>query len=86
MKVLFHKSFEKDYTKLSSKEQARFKERLVVFMKDQFDPILSNHPLLGKYKGYRSISIGGDIRAIYKLLKTDNVIFVAIGTHSKLYS
>lgn len=85
MKVNFHKRFEKDYHKLSEKEHAKFKERLALLITDEFHPLLNNHALTGKYLGYRSISISGNLRAVYKHLKSDCIVFVTIGTHSKLY-
>lgn len=85
MKVLLHKNFKKDYKKLPRQTQTIFKERIAIFLKDPFEPLLNNHALLGKYAGYRSINIGGDYRVLYKLLSKDVVVFVTIGTHSKLY-
>lgn len=76
--------FKKSFQKLPQKIQEKFVERIFLFEKDQFDPVLNNHALKGSYSGYRSINITGDIRAIYK--KTDNeATFVAIGSHSHLY-
>ena len=85
MIVRFHKNFEKQYKKLKKGEKNRFKERIQVFLKDEFDPTLNNHPLRGKYKGYRSINVTGDLRAIYKRLVKSGAIFVAIDNHSNLY-
>ncbi|MCL4366180.1 type II toxin-antitoxin system mRNA interferase toxin, RelE/StbE family [Patescibacteria group bacterium] len=64
--------------------QERFKERILLFQKDQFDPVLNNHSLKGQYLGYRSLNISGDLRAIFKINGSE-VIFVAIGSHSNLY-
>lgn len=86
MKIVFHKSFEKQYKKLSNKAKQRVKERNMLFEKDPYNPILNNHALNGKYMGYRSISITGDIRIIYKFLNKDTALFSEIGTHSELYS
>ena len=85
MKILFHRNFEKQYKKLRENNKAKFKDRLEIFIKDQFDLLLNNHPLLGKYEGYRSINVGGDLRAIYKEIKKDTFLFVAIDMHSRLY-
>lgn len=85
MTVILHRSFEKHLRALTTTEQRRFKERILIFAKTPFHPLLGNHPLKGKYQGYRSITIGGDLRAIYKPLESDTAFFVAIGTHSKLY-
>lgn len=86
MKVIFHKKFEKQYRKLNESQKTKFKKRIAIFLNDPFDPILNNHSLRGKYKGYRSISITGNLRAIYKATKQDVAIFITINTHSKLYS
>jgi len=84
MIIDFHKDFIKAFKKLSPKTKKRFQERLLLFEKDQFNPALNNHVLNGKYQGYKSINVTGDIRAIYGK-NTQGVIFVAIGSHSKLY-
>ena len=85
MKVYFHKNFAKKYSKLQSAEKKRFKERRDIFVRDLYDPILNNHALTGKYKGYRSINIKGDLRAVYRLLRKDSVLFITIDSHSSLY-
>ncbi len=85
MKIRFHRNFEKQYKKLRTNEKEKTKERLDLFIQDEFNPILNNHPLRGKYKGYRSINIAGDLRAIYKYA-SDTRIFVAVDTHSNLYN
>lgn len=85
MRVYFHRNFEKQYKKLSKTEKQRVKERLVLFLGDEFHPMLNNHPLSGKYNGYRSINITGDLRAIYKFQNPDMRIFVAVDNHSNLY-
>lgn len=85
MSIRFHRNFEKQYKKLQKKEQLRAKERLALFLQDEFDPILNNHPLRGKYQGYRSINIMGDLRAVYAHQSVDVRIFAAIGTHGNLY-
>jgi len=86
MKVRFHDNFRRQYQKLRAGEQRRFKERRDLFMIDPYHPLLNNHPLRGKYEGYRSINIGGDLRAIYKRLNQETVLFVEIGPHHELYS
>ena len=70
MKIALHKDFEKSYRKLTEGQKKRFKERRNLFIQDQFNPILNNHSLKGKYLGHRSINVTGDLRVIYK---KDNV-------------
>jgi len=85
MKIIFQKSFEKKYVKLSDKIKSKVKERNVMFAENPFHPLLNNHPLHGKYKGYRSINITGDLRAVYKEVGTETYLFVEFGTHAELY-
>jgi len=85
MSIRFHRNFEKQYRKLVNKEKKKFKQNVDIFLKDEFNPILNNHALKGKYKGYRSFNVTGNIRAIYKQEIKGKVIFVAINKHSNLY-
>ena len=85
MMVSFSKDFVKRYRRLGKKLQCRVDDRMLLFSRDKFHPTLENHPLHGKWQGYRSINITGDYRAIYKD-NDDFSYFVTLGTHSKLYS
>ena len=85
MRVVFHKNFKKQFKKLRKNEQNKFNAQLAIFLENPFDPLLNNHPLQGKYEGFRSINIGGDLRAIYEMAEKDIAYFIAIDTHSKLY-
>jgi len=80
MIVQYHKEFLKQPLKIKK----RFKDRLTLFIHDEFDPTLNNHSLRGKYEGYRSISVTGDIRAVFKRTAQET-IFVSIDSHSNLY-
>lgn len=84
MIIVIQKGFEKDLKKTSIKIQEKFFDRLTLFEKDQSDPVLNNHALKGKYLGYRSINITGDLRAIFKK-NNEEAIFVAMDSHSNLY-
>ena len=86
MKIYFHKNFDRQYKKLNASQKLKTKQRIKIFIDDSFKPILNNHPLKGKYTDYRSINITGDLRAIYKNLNTQEIIFVKLGNHSQLYS
>jgi mRNA interferase YafQ len=86
MTIIFHRTFEKQLHKLAMGERERFRERLKIFLADPFSARLNNHPLKGKYVNYRSINIGGDLRAVFKFMDDDECIFTKIGTHSELYS
>ena len=84
MQLLTHKNFDKAYAKLPDKVKAKFKLRRNLFLVNEFNPVLNNHPLSGEFFGFRSINITGDYRAIY-MERGNVVIFLKIGTHSELY-
>jgi addiction module RelE/StbE family toxin len=81
----YHPKFKKQYKKLPPAQKRRLDDALKVFRKNPHSRELYNHPLTGKWKGYRSIAFGGDWRAHFKLVGSDEAIFVAVGTHSQLY-
>lgn len=89
MRIKFAKRFVKEYERAGLKIQKAVKERIDLFNKDPFHPKLRNHPLSGKYSGYRSINITGDWRAIFLILEGSDpetiISFETLGTHSQLY-
>jgi addiction module RelE/StbE family toxin len=85
MTIIFTKGFDKQFVKLPKVYKDKFKERIAIFRSDPFDEGLRNHALKGKYIGYRSIDIAGDLRALYKVEGDTVYIFYFIGSHSQLY-
>jgi len=87
MQIEYSKKFIKEFKKCPSTIKIAFKDKLKTFIKDQFNPILNNHSLTGKLKKYKSINVNGDWRVIFQEIKEKDVVyFIAIGTHSQLYS
>lgn len=84
--IVLHKNFEKKYAKLSKKTKDSFKERRNLFLEDRGNYLLSVHPLHGRFHGYKSFNVTGDIRVVYKEMKEEAFLFVDIGTHEELYS
>ena len=85
MTIQYTPKFKKQYKKLPSTLQSRFDERLRLFIIDPTNQILRVHPLKGSYRGYWSLNISGDLRAIYLKKGDELVIFALIGTRSQLY-
>jgi addiction module RelE/StbE family toxin len=81
----FTKSFIKQFKQLRQNQQQRFYERLELFKRDPHNRVLRDHALKGKYIGFRSIDIEGDLRALYYVKANVIIIFAFIGTHSRLY-
>lgn len=85
MEFRYATTFKKQYRRLPKTLQARCDERILLFASDSRHPQLRNHPLQGKYTGYWSINVSGDVRALYKVIDDEIILFALIGTHSKLY-
>jgi len=87
MQIEYSKKFIKEFKKCPVNVKTNFKTRLEIFINDRYGSVLNNHPLIGELRNYRSININGDWRAIFEELDDGQIIyFVAIGTHSQLYS
>lgn len=89
MNVKYSRHFQKQYKKAPGKIRKAVKVRIKLFLRNPIDSILNNHSLVGNLKGYKSINITGDWRAVY-LVRTDEngnqvAYFEALGTHSQLY-
>jgi mRNA-degrading endonuclease YafQ of YafQ-DinJ toxin-antitoxin module len=81
---ILHRSFEKSYARQELGVKAAFRERRNLLLIDPDHPLLNCHPLQGKWKGYWSMNVNGDVRAVFK---TEGffAIFVEIDTHGRLY-
>lgn len=86
MVVDYSRTFKKMFKKLPIRLQNQFEERLFLFVENSHHPLLHNHPLNGVWSGCRSINIAGDLRAVYEEISDNHFEFVAIGSHSELYS
>jgi len=87
MQVKHHKQFKKNYKKRiasNPKLVARFINRLTLKLKDPANPILKDHQLTGKFRQYRTFSVTGNIRIIYKI-EDKTLRLYDIGTHNQVY-
>lgn len=87
MKIFLTSRFRRSYKRLVSKSEklrSLVNERMAIFEKNPAHPLLKDHPLQGKLKGYRAFSIAFDLRALYRKEK-DTCIFFDIGTHKEIY-
>ena len=85
MKILFSKTFTKQYKKLPLKIQKKVREQTNLFRKDPRNPQLNIHKLYGNKKYFVSMNVTGDYRALFVRVNRRTVIFSRIGTHSQLY-
>lgn len=73
--IILHKYFEKKYSKLSQKVKDAFRKRKNLFLEDENSLLLGMHSLHGKYAGYKSFNVTGDIRAVYKEIEEGTFLF-----------
>jgi len=85
MTLLNTRNFNKKFVKLSAKLKEDFRNRVALFISDQFNSQLENHTLHGERKGQRSINITGDYRLVFEVLGPDLVRLLDIDTHHNLY-
>ena len=85
MKVGYKKGFEKKTKRLALGIRKSLGLRLRIFMENPQHPLLNDHALTGDWRGYRSIKVTGDWRAIYQPIATNKALFVDIDTHHNLY-
>ncbi|MDR1830308.1 MAG: hypothetical protein LBQ76_05995, partial [Candidatus Fibromonas sp.] len=71
------KKFTEEYSNLPRKTQEKIDAALKLFLENKYNPILRNHALQGNYKGFSSISAGGDVR-IHYYEKEDKITVVLV--------
>ncbi len=89
MIVQYDPALLKKVKNLDVKIRNSFFEKIKIFEKNHQDAVLNNHTLKREYRGYRSINITNDYRAIYEEIKVDDdtiAYFILLGTHDQLYS
>jgi addiction module RelE/StbE family toxin len=88
MTALISPQLLKDLKNINVRIRNNFFERIRIFEKNHRNPVLNNHPLKREYKGYRSINITNDYRALYREIREGNetiAYFSLLGTHKELY-
>lgn len=86
MKISTTKKFDKQFKKQSQKIQREFSKRIELFLADNRNPMLNIHKLSGNLKDLWSFNVSGDIRVVFDSNYRNEVLLVAIGSHSELYS
>jgi addiction module RelE/StbE family toxin len=85
IRIEYSKRFQKQYAKLGPNIREQFEVCQRLWITNPDSSKLRLHKLRGDYAGFYSININGDIRALYKKISDNYVIFGFIGTHSQLY-
>jgi addiction module RelE/StbE family toxin len=77
--------FKKEFKKLPRGIKDKAIERLEIFIRDPFDPLLNNHKLRYGMAEYRSINVTGNFRIVYKMVDSKTCFLVRIGNHNQLF-
>ena len=85
MRVVPTKKYMRQAERMPLNLYKKLQERIFLFAKQPFHPLLDNHSLSGSWRGYRSINITGDWRVIYEPVGTDTARLMEVGTHHSLY-
>jgi mRNA interferase YafQ len=86
MLVRFSADFDRHFQdRLTNRQKIQVLDTIDLFTVEPLHKDLRNHALKGEWAGYRSISIGGDLRLHFKLTDEQTAYFVAAGSHSQLY-
>ncbi|HSW89072.1 MAG TPA: type II toxin-antitoxin system mRNA interferase toxin, RelE/StbE family [Candidatus Saccharimonadales bacterium] len=89
MRIQYDPDFIKQLKKTNVQIRKNFIKQIYIFQRNPNDPILRNHELRGEWKGYRSINVTEDWRALYEEIHQGEEIiayFSFIGTHKDLYN
>jgi len=84
MKISYSKDFIKAVSQLSQAQKVRLKQRISLYLTNPRSPQLRTHKLTGEWRGYSSINITGDLRAVFEQNEAE-IYFIALGTHAQLY-
>lgn len=85
MEIARHPKFDKKLRRIPPSVRRALADRLELFLANQFNPLLHNHPLSGQRKGEWSINITSDWRLIYEPISSSMILLTDIDTHHNLY-
>jgi len=77
--------FERNYRRLSKKIKEKAKEKESIFRDNPFDPRLKTHKLSGRDKECWAFWITYSIRIKFIFRTSEEVLFLDIGPHPKIY-
>ena len=65
--------------------ETQFREKLLLFVDNPFDPRLKTHKLTGGLEGRWAFSVAYDCRVVFRFLSDDTVLLIDIGSHDDVY-
>lgn len=83
--IFTHSRFEKNYRRLPKEIKPIAKEKEKIFRENPLDPRLKTHKLSGEYRETWAFWINYRYRIKFIFLSGEEVLFLDIGTHDKVY-
>lgn len=88
MEISFSKSFKRTFKKVIKNKpdlEAKFWEKINLFMVNPFEVSLKTHKLSGQLQDFWSFTIDYDLRVVFYFKENNKAIFTNIGTHNEVY-
>ena len=90
MEISFAKPFSKAFRKKSTLRpefELLFWNKIAIFIKNPFDPMLKTHKLSGQLTGFWSFSLEYDCRVVFYFTndRPPKAVFIDLGTHDEVY-
>ena len=88
VEISFSSSFKRAFkkgVKGNADLEARFWQKVELFVNDPFDKRLKTHKLSGKLKDLWSFSVEYDQRVLFYFTDDGKAVFVDIGNHEEVY-
>lgn len=88
VQVAFSSSFKKAFDKRIKghpEKESKFWKKVDLFIRDPFSKSLRTHKLSGKLQDLWSFSVEFDLRVVFYFEKSDEGVFIDIGTHEEIY-
>ena len=88
IKISFDNSFKRAFKKRIKGNQLlekKFKDKLLLFKNNPFDPSLKTHKLSGKLKDLWSFTIEYDVRIVFYFTDSQDAVLINIGSHDQVY-
>jgi len=88
IEIRWEESFTKKVKKIIKSDPSfkyRLTEKIKLFAKNQFDPMLRTHKLKGKLKNYWAFSVDYDYRILFRFNEDSSINLINIGDHDEVY-
>ncbi len=87
--IIWYSGFRSSYRKRvrqNERLRSEFREAVVAFAENPFNPVLQTHRLTGRLAGLWAFSVDDDCRVVFAFINEGTAaLLMDIGTHSEVY-